>query len=186
MSELDPLRIKLKEHLLEHAVRTGDFVLKSGRKSNWFIDGKQTVCTPEGIQLIAEIILGEIDGIDAFGGLTMGADPVAYGVAAIAADRGQEIRSFSVRKESKDHGVEGRVAGALRKGDRVAITEDVVTRGVSPLEAAEVVRAFGADPVMIISVVDRGGTCEQMAKEAGINFYALLTAPDLGFEYEGP
>ncbi|HCJ86459.1 MAG TPA: orotate phosphoribosyltransferase, partial [Acidimicrobiaceae bacterium] len=86
MSDLDPMRIELREHLLAHAVRTGDFVLKSGRKSNWFIDGKQTVCTPEGIQLIAQIILGEIDGIDAIGGLTMGADPVAYGVAAIAAD----------------------------------------------------------------------------------------------------
>ena len=184
MSDLDPMRIELREHLLAHAVRTGDFVLKSGRKSNWFIDGKQTVCTPEGIQLIAQIILGEIDGIDAIGGLTMGADPVAYGVAAIAADRGQKIRSFSVRKESKDHGVEGRIAGALRKGDRVAITEDVVTRGVSPLEAAEAVRAFGAEPVMIISVVDRGGTCEQLAKKAGISFHALLTAPDLGFEYE--
>ena len=120
MSDLDPMRIELREHLLAHAVRTGDFVLKSGRKSNWFIDGKQTVCTPEGIQLIAQIILGEIHGIDAIGGLTMGADPVAYGVAAIAADRGQKIRSFSVRKESKDHGVEGRIAGALRKGDRVA------------------------------------------------------------------
>jgi orotate phosphoribosyltransferase len=186
MTELDPLRVKLKEHLLTHAVKTGDFVLKSGRKSSWFIDGKQTVCTPQGIQLIAEIILGEVNGIDAFGGLTMGADPVAYGVAAIAADRGQEIRSFSVRKESKGHGVEGRIAGALRKGDRVAITEDVVTRGVSPLEAAEAVRAFGAEPVMIISVVDRGGTCEQLAKEAGISFHTLLTAPDLGFEYEGP
>ena len=186
MTELDPLRVKLKEHLLAHAVKTGDFVLKSGRKSSWFIDGKQTVCTPQGIQLIAEIILGEVNGIDAFGGLTMGADPVAYGVTAIAADRGQEIRSFSVRKESKDHGVEGRIAGALRKGDRVAITEDVVTRGVSPLEAAEAVRAFGAEPVMIISVVDRGGTCEQLAKEAGISFHTLLTAPDLGFEYEGP
>ena len=120
------------------------------------------------------------------GGVTMGADPVAYGVSALAAARGQKIRSFSVRKESKDHGVEGRIAGALQKGDRVAITEDVVTRGVSPLEAAEAVRAFGAEPAMIISVVDRGGTCEDLAKQAGISFYALLTAPDLGFEYEGP
>ena len=53
-----------------------------------------------------------------------------------------------------------------------------MTRGVSPLEAAEAVRAFGAEPVMIISVVDRGGTCEQLAKEAGISFHTLLTAPD--------
>ena len=81
---------------------------------------------------------------------------------------------------------EGRIAGALYKGDRVAIMEDVVTRGVSPLEAAEVVRAFGAEPVMIIAIVDRGGTCEAMAKQAELKFFPLLTAPDLGFEYEGP
>ena len=96
------------------------------------------------------------------------------------------MRSFSVRKEAKDHGVEGRIAGALRKGDRVAITEDVVTRGVSPLEAAKIVRAFGAEPVVIVAVVDRGGTCEALAKEEGIDFFALLTAVELGFDYEGP
>ena len=186
VTALDPNRESLKDHVLAHAVRTGDFVLKSGRRSNWFIDGKQTACRPEGIKLVADVILSEIQGLDAIGGLTMGADPVAYGVAAIAADRGVPIRSFSIRKEAKDHGVEGRVAGALSPGDRVAIMEDVVTRGVSPLEAAEVVRAFGAEPVMIIAIVDRGGTCGALAKQAGIEFYPLLTALDLGFEYEGP
>ena len=186
MNELDSRRLELKEHLLANAVRTGDFVLKSGRRSSWFIDGKQTACDPLGIKLIADIILDEIAGIDAIGGLTMGADPVAYGVSAIAADRGVPLRSFSVRKEAKDHGVEGRIAGALRKGDRVAITEDVVTRGVSPLEAAKIVRAFGAEPVVIVAVVDRGGTCQALAKEEGIDFFALLTAVELGFDYEGP
>ena len=57
MTELDPSRKNLKDHLLTHAVRTGDFVLKSGRKSNWFIDGKQTACHPQGIKLVADIIL---------------------------------------------------------------------------------------------------------------------------------
>ena len=101
MKELDPLRTKLREHLLTHAVRTGDFILKSGRKSNWFIDGKQTVCTPEGIQLVADIILNEINGIDAMGGLTMGADPVAYGVSALAAARGQKLGALAFEKNRK-------------------------------------------------------------------------------------
>ena len=174
MVELDKRRRDLRDHLLEHAVRTGDFTLKSGRKSSWFIDGKQTACDPIGIRLIADLVLEELKDID------------AIGVAGIGADRGIPIRSFSVRKESKDHGVEGRIAGALRKGDRVAITEDVVTRGVSPLQAAEAVRAFGADPVMIIAVVDRGGTCRALAAEEGLKFFPLLTANDLGFNFEGP
>jgi orotate phosphoribosyltransferase len=186
MTDLDPLRAALRDHLLEHAVRTGDFVLKSGRRSSWFIDGKQTVCRPEGIELVADLALPLLEGIDAIGGLTMGADPVAYGVAAIAATRGRGLRSFSIRKEAKDHGVAGRVAGALLPGDRVAITEDVVTRGTSPMEAAAVVREFGAIPVMILPVVDRGGTCGALAADADIEFVPLLTAVDLGFTYEGP
>jgi orotate phosphoribosyltransferase len=108
---------------------------------------------------------------------------VAYGIAAIAATQGRNLRSFSVRKEAKDHGVTGRIAGALQVGDKVVITEDTVTRGTSPLEAVEVVRAFGADPVLITVIVDRGGTCGAMAKEAGLTFVPLLTAEDLGFDF---
>ena len=120
---------------------------------------------------------------DAIGGLTMGADPVAYGIAAVAATRGRNLRSFSIRKEAKDHGIVGRVAGALQPGDRVVVTEDAVTRGTSIMEAVDVVRAYGADPVAIVVIVDRGGTCAAMAAAAGIAFHALLTAPDLGYDY---
>ncbi len=117
---------------------------------------------------------------------TAGADPVAFGIAAVAATRGRNLRSFSIRKESKDHGVEGRLAGALQPGDRVVVCEDTVTRGTSALEAASVIRELGADPVVILPVVDRGGTCAAAATEAGIAFVPLVTAPDLGFPYEGP
>lgn len=176
----------LVRHLLDHSVRTGDFTLKSGKKSNWFIDSKQTACRPDGIRLVADLALEVIpDDVTAIGGLTMGADPVAFGIAAIAADRGRDLRSFSIRKEEKDHGVQGRLAGALEPGDRVVITEDTVTRGTSSLEAARVVRELGADPVLVLVLVDRGGTCEAMAAEEGIAFHALVTATDLGFTYEG-
>ncbi len=86
-------------HLLEHSVRTGDFVLKSGRSSSWFIDAKQTLCRPEGILAVADAALEVIpDDATAIGGLTMGADPLAFGVASIAASRGRSLRSFSIRK----------------------------------------------------------------------------------------
>ena len=174
-------------HLLDHSVRHGNFTLKSGKASNWFIDAKQTTCRPDGMLLVADAALAVLPPeVTAIGGLTMGADAMAFGVAAIAATRGRELRSFSVRKEVKDHGGGGRIAGALRPGDVVAITEDAVTRGVSMLEAAEVVREAGAEPVLLLPLVDRGGTCEAMAKEAGIDFHALVTAPDLGEAYEGP
>ena len=176
----------LVAHLLEHSVRTGDFTLKSGRKSTWFIDSKQTVCRPEGIVLVADAALAVIpDDVTAIGGLTMGADPVAFGVAAIAATRGRALRSFSIRKEAKDHGVQGRLAGALQPGDKVVITEDTVTRGTSALDAARAVREIGAEPVLVLVVVDRGGTGAALAAAEGIAFHALVTAPDLGFAYEG-
>lgn len=175
----------LIDHLLKHSVRRGDFVLKSGRRSDWFIDAKQTTCRPDGMLLVADALLAALPPeVTAIGGLTMGADAAAFATAAIAAARGRSLRAFSVRKEEKDHGAGGRIAGALEPGDKVAITEDAVTRGVSMLEAAEVVRAFGAEPVILIPVVDRGGTVEALAAEAGLPLRALVTAPDLGFPYE--
>ena len=170
--------------MFRHSLKTGDFTLKSGRKSTWFLDTKQTACRPDGIVLVADAALQVIPAdATAIGGLTMGADPVAFGVAAVAATRGVNLRSFSVRKEAKDHGVTGRLAGALQPGDKVVITEDTVTRGTSLFEAVDVVRQFGAEVVLITVIVDRGGTCAAMAADAGITYAPLLTAPDLGFEY---
>jgi orotate phosphoribosyltransferase len=183
-SLLTPARSSLREHVLAHSVRRGEFTLKSGATSTWFLDTKQTACRPDGIVLVADAALEVIPPeADAIGGLTMGADPVAFGVAAIAATRGRALRSFSVRKEAKDHGVTGRIAGALQPGDKVVITEDTVTRGTSLIEAADVVKGFGADPIAIVVIVDRGGTCAAMAAERGIAYFPLLTAPDLGFGF---
>lgn len=174
----------LVEHLLANAVRTGDFVLKSGARSTWFIDAKQTTCSPEGMLLVAEAALEMMPpDITAVGGLTMGADAAAFSIAAVAAIRGRRLNSFSVRKEEKDHGGGGRIAGVLKPGDRVAITEDAVTRGVSMLEAAAVVREAGAEPVLLLPLVDRGGTVTALAAEQGLEVHALVTAPDLGFPY---
>ncbi len=185
--ELPPTEFEaLRDHLLEHSVRRGDFVLKSGKKSSWFIDSKQTVCRPEAMVLVADGILSVTpEQATAIGGLTMGADPVAFVTAGVAAARGRMLKAFSVRKEVKDHGAGGRIAGALDPGDRVVVTEDTVTRGSSLLEAAHAVVEAGADPVLLVAVVDRGGTVAAMAEKEGFSFRALVTAPDLGFAYEG-
>ncbi len=177
----------LRRHILDHSVKTGDFVLKSGRKSTWFIDSKQTVCRPGGMLLVAEAVLEALpDDATAIGGLTMGADPVAFVAAGVAATRGRDLKAFSVRKEAKDHGGGGRVAGALDAGDKVVVTEDTVTRGTSLLEAVNAVRATGAEVVLALAVVDRGGAAERLLKSEGVRFRALLGAPDLGFEYDEP
>lgn len=181
---LEPHRDALRRHVLQYSLKTGEFLLKSGRKSSWFLDTKQTACRADGILLVANVALSLFPpDVDAIGGLTMGSDPVAFGIAAVAATRGLSLRSFSVRKETKDHGVKGRVAGALQPGDHVVIVEDTVTRGTSLFEAVNVVREFGAEPVLITAIVDRGGTCAAMASEAGIPYLPMLVAPDLGYEF---
>ena len=181
---LDPARDALRQHVLTHSLKKGNVTLKSGKASNWFLDTKQTACRPDGILLVADVMLSLLPAdVVAIGGLTMGADPVAFGIAAVAAARGRNLRSFSVRKEAKDHGVTGRIAGALAPGDKVAIVEDTVTRGTSIFEAVAAVREFGALPVFITVIVDRGGTCAAMAHEAGIAYQPMLTAPQLGYDY---
>jgi orotate phosphoribosyltransferase len=184
---LSPERDRLRDHVLDHSVRHGTFTLKSGATSSWFLDTKQTACRPDGILAVADAVIevfrDELGGVDAIGGLTMGADPVAFGVAAVLATRGVELRSFSVRKEAKQGGVTGRIAGALEPGDRVLVTEDTTTRGTSLMEAVDEIEAFGATVVFGSAIVDRGGTCAALAAGRGIDYRPLLTAPDLGFDF---
>src|SRR5205085_12587882 len=137
----------LVDHLLKHSVKRGEFTLRSGKQSNWFIDAKQTTCSAEGMLLVADAFLAVLPAdITAVGGLTMGADAIAFSVVAVAATRGQMLRGFSVRKEDKDHGAGGRIAGALQPGDRVALTDDAITPGVAFLAAAPAARSIGAQP----------------------------------------
>ena len=179
---LPPKLDALRTHVLQHSVKRGDFTLKSGARSTWFLDTKQTACRPDGILLVADAMLDLVPAdATAIGGLTMGADPVAFGVAAVAATRGRDLRSFSVRKESKGHGVTGRLAGALEPGDRVVVTEDTTTRGTSLMEAVEVVREFGCEVVLATLIVDRGDSCAALCAEADVPYAPLLTAADLGF-----
>lgn len=187
LPKLSPTLDRLRSHVLEHSVKTGTFTLKSGATSSWFLDTKQTACRADGIIAVADAVIevfGDVlNDIDAIGGLTMGGDPVAYGVQAVAATRSRTLRSFSVRKEPKAGGITGRIAGALLPGDRVLVTEDTTTRGTSLIEAVDQIEAYGAHPVMMTVIVDRGGTCAAMAAAKGIDYRPLLTAPDLGFGF---
>ena len=187
LPELSPTLDCLRSHVLEHSVKTGTFTLKSGATSSWFLDTKQTACRADGIIAVADAVIevfGDVlDDIDAIGGVTMGGDPVAYGVQAVAATRSRTLRSFSVRKEPKAGGITGRIAGALIPGDRVLVTEDTTTRGTSLIEAVDQIEAYGAHPVMMTVIVARGGTCAAMAAAKGIDYRPLLTAPDLGFGF---
>lgn len=134
------------------AVKTGDFTLSSGKKSNLYIDCRKITLHPQGAKLIAKIILEKIKGVkvDALGGLTLGADPITGAVVALS-----DIPGFIVRKKEKEHGTKQKIEGLLEPGWEVVIVEDVSTTGTSALQAIEAVEAAGAKVNKVISVVDR-------------------------------
>jgi orotate phosphoribosyltransferase len=158
------LKEELKKLLKETgAVKTGEFVLSSGKKSNLYIDCRRITLHPQGARLIAKIILDKIKGmkVDAIGGLTLGADPITSSVVALS-----DIPGFIVRKKEKEHGTRQRIEGLIEPGWNVVVVEDVATSGASALQAIEAVEAVGAKVVKVISVVDR----EEGAAEALKNY----------------
>ncbi len=157
----DPVtaRARLLELVRERAYRDGlDIVLASGKRSTFYINGKQISLHPEGLVLLARLMLEELRAcpdVTAVGGLTLGADPIAAAIAALSFQTGQNLRAFLVRKTAKDHGTGSRIEGDLRAGEKVAIVEDTVTTGGSALSAIQAVRELGADPVVVMVMADR-------------------------------
>ena len=170
---------ELRDHLLVHSIKTGDFTLKSGRKSSWFIDSKQTVCRPEAMLLVADAVLSVLPPeATAIGGLTMGADPVATAIMHAAASRGTPVNAFVVRKKEKDHGTQRRIEGPDVAGRRVLAVEDTSTTGTSPLTAVDALREAGAEVVGVAVLVNRGAR-EKIA-DRGLAFRAAYELSDLG------
>jgi orotate phosphoribosyltransferase len=181
---VDEYRRTLIDALERHAILRGTFTLKSGATSTWFIDTKRAICRPFVLAAVAELALTSLDPtVTAIGGLTMGADPVAFATATLAQLRGRPLKAFSVRKEPKGYGQGGAIAGALDPEDVACVVEDTPTRGASLLAAVEAVREAGATVAQTLAVVDRGGAARRVV--APVPFVALLTAPDLGLPYEG-
>lgn len=179
-------RQRLLALLKRDALRTGSFVLASGRRSHFYIDGRKVTLSAEGAALIAELILNvlapEAD-IAAVGGLSLGADPIVGAVLARAAERGRpELRGFLVRKQAKTHGTGNLVEGPLEPGSRVVIVDDVATTGGSSLQAVDAVEALGCKVVLVVVVLDRLEGAAGAFAQRGLRFVPLLTIRDLGVE----
>ncbi|MBU1027348.1 MAG: orotate phosphoribosyltransferase [Candidatus Margulisbacteria bacterium] len=153
----------LKKLLIETgAVKTGNFTLSSGKKSNFYVDCRKVTLHPEGARLIAKIILDKIKEtrVDAIGGLTLGADPITSAVVTLS-----DIPGFIVRKKAKEHGTGQKIEGIIESGWDVVIVEDVATTGASALQAIEAAEAIGAKVIKVISVVDREEGSAQALKK---------------------
>lgn len=177
----------LIEHLRQHGLRTdGPFTLRSGETSSWYLDARQTTFDGAGAHLVGAAVLEVLDpGVEAVGGMTMGADPIAVATAMVASAHGRDLQAFSIRKTEKDHGLEGRLVGPVEAGTPVAILEDTTTTGSAAGEATDVAIAAGLMVVQAIALVDRSrGEAHRKFGERGIRQVALITPQDLGVDNE--
>ncbi len=175
-------RQKLLDILKEKSVKTGDFVLASGKRSDFYVDVRQTSLHSEGSWLIARQLLEAIDAsVVGIGGLTMGADPLACATAAVAHSQGRTLHAFLIRKEAKGHGTGRYVEGMANfsKGDPVVIVEDTTTTGGSLLTAVERAKQVGLHVVQCITVVDREEGAAERIISAGYQLTALTTRSEL-------
>ncbi|MFP7761559.1 orotate phosphoribosyltransferase [Marisediminicola sp. LYQ134] len=179
------VRSELIEHISAGAVFHGDFTLTSGKKATYYVDLRKVSLDHRVAPLIGAVMLdliAEVPDVDAVGGLTMGADPIAAAVLHQGAARGLTYDAFVVRKEPKDHGRGRQVEGPDLAGKRVIVLEDTSTTGGSPLAAIAAVEKVGATVAAVAVVVDRATGAREIIENAGYRYLAAIGLADLGLE----
>lgn len=180
---MDDARAKLIDYIASEAVHHGDFTLTSGAQASFYIDLRQVSLDHRVAPLIGDVMLdviAEFEPVDAVGGLTMGADPIASSIMHRGVLAGRTYDAVVVRKEPKDHGRGKQVEGPDVKGKRVVVVEDTSTTGGSPLKAARALEAAGAEVVAVCVVVDRNTGADLVIEEAGYPYRAAIRLTDLG------
>ena len=175
----------LKERSFRRAPAGEPFALASGAKSEYFIDGKMTAVSSEGAYLIGEVLYQwtKDHNIDAIGGLQVGAIPLVTAAVIGYQRHGRPIEGFWVREAAKDHGTKKLIEGGLKPGMRVAIIDDVFTKGGSALKAAQTAREFGCEVVLVLALVDRLQGARALFRERGIdNYQRVFTIRQFGID----
>jgi orotate phosphoribosyltransferase len=171
-------------HLLaSRSARWGEFTLASGRPSSLYIDARLTTMSPEGLTIIGPLGVHTLEraqwNVQSVGGLTLGADPIAYAIAYASAGSRTPIRAFTVRKEAKGHGMGRLIEGPFKPGDVVAVIEDVITTGASALKAAKAVSDAGGIIAGVLALVDREEGGREALEADGFKVVALTRASDI-------
>ncbi|BDZ62241.1 orotate phosphoribosyltransferase [Demequina sediminis] len=182
-------REQLRDLITELAVVRGRITLASGREADYYVDLRRITLHHRAAPLVGHVLLDALEeagygpaDIDAVGGLTLGADPVATALLHAAASRGLDLDAFVVRKESKAHGLQRRIEGPDVAGRRVVAVEDTSTTGGSVLTAVEALREAGAEVVAVAVIVDRATGAREVIEEAGLPYLALYGLEDLGLQ----
>jgi orotate phosphoribosyltransferase len=175
---------RLVDLLRQRSLRTGTFTLASGRTSSYYIDARVTTMSAAGLALVGELGLAAIRRagwpLDVVGGLTLGADPVAYAIARASQEAPPLVDAFTVRKQAKEHGTGRRIEGCFRPGVRAVVVEDVITSGSSARAAIDAVAAEGGIVTGVLAVVDREEGGRAAIEAGGVPVLCLVSVRDLG------
>lgn len=184
-TDLTTLRQKLLDLFCQLAYQEGDFVLSSGQRSSYYINGKQVTLHPQGALAIGRLVLPMLpDDNQAVAGLTLGADPIVSALSVVSVYENRPIPALIIRKETKGHGTMAYIEGpSLSPGAKVVVLEDVVTTGQSALKAVERLQAAGYTVDRVISLIDRLQGGRALYESAGLQFEALFTIQNLQERY---
>lgn len=182
MTEMDP-RTELLELILKVSFERRKVRLASGRESDFYLDLRQTLMRPRGVQLAGEIVLERIlagPHIDAVGGMAVGAVPLVSAILGAAArrDPAKSLLGFFVRKEAKAYGLRRRIEGAFASGQTVALVDDTMTTGASTLQALEAVEADGGKVARVLCLADRGEGASEAFRKRGLDLEAIFSRTD--------
>jgi orotate phosphoribosyltransferase len=175
-------RDALLEHIRTTAVVRGRVTLSSGAEADYYVDLRRVTLASRSAPLVGRVMLELTAGwdVDAVGGLTLGADPVAAAMLHAAAAQGRELDSFVVRKAEKAHGLQRRIEGPDVAGRRVLAVEDTSTTGGSVLTAVDALRDAGAEVVGVAVIVDRSTGAREKVLAEGLDYRFAYGLDDLG------
>ncbi|MCF6148362.1 MAG: orotate phosphoribosyltransferase [Candidatus Kuenenia sp.] len=181
---IDDARKELLQIIIERSFKYNEkpvFKLTSGKTSNYYINCKATTLNPASMLLIGHLIYEKIRQLDvnAIGGLTHGADPIAFSTAMVSAMKGRNIQAFVIRKEAKSHGLMKLIEGNVSEGDKVVIVDDVVTTGGSTIQAIDRAREHKLEIVKAIALVDRQEGGRENIEKKDVVFESLYTRDEL-------
>lgn len=180
-------RDELKDILLAKSIRTGDFTLASGKKSNFYVDCRVSTMDCRGAILVGEVgyaaVVAKIATLAnkpvAIGGMTMGADPISLAIAMESSRQGSPLQMFSVRKEAKKYGTGKRVEGNFHSGDLIILVEDTATTGGSTIKAMDAIEAEGGQVAFVLILVDRQEGAKEVIEARGVEVLSIFGKEEL-------
>ena len=182
-------REQLRDLITSLAVVHGKVTLSSGKEADYYVDLRRVTLHHRAAPLIGHVMLDALEEaglgtaeVDAVGGLTLGADPIATALLHAAASRGLDLDAFVVRKAAKAHGMQRQIEGPDISGRRVVVVEDTTTTGGSPIAAIEAASAAGAEVVGVATIVDRATGAREKIEALGVPYHSLFGLADLGLE----